>query len=72
VRKIWEELEIQSDFKKTLPVIVPFIVYHCRRSWKTSNSMKQSFAIISGAESFVPDFMSIVVDLSLLDENIRR
>jgi hypothetical protein len=68
MNKLWEELEMQSGSRQKLPAVVSFIVYHGSKPWNISNSIMSSFAVIEGTESFIPDFKSVVIDLSL-DEN---
>jgi hypothetical protein len=66
--KLWDELEKQNLSIKKIPVVVSFIVYNGKEPWNISNSMKPLFAIIEGVEKYIPDFESVVIDLSLFDE----
>lgn len=44
------------------------IVYHDDHPWNISNSIKPLFAIINGAQRYLPDYESVIIDLTQLDE----
>lgn len=63
----WDLQEQQEPSIELLPVVISIIVYHGNSPWKIANSIKPLIAIIKEAEDFVPDFRTIVLDLSILD-----
>jgi hypothetical protein len=64
MQQIWDEHKKQNPSARKMPVILSIIVYHGENAWNVSNSMKPLFAIIEGAEEYVPDFRSEIIDLS--------
>ena len=69
MNQIWEEYKKQDPTSKKIPVILPVIVYHGKKPWNISNSVKPLFAITKETEKYVPDFQSEIVDLSLRNDD---
>jgi predicted transposase/invertase (TIGR01784 family) len=70
MHQIWDEHKKQNPFARKLPVVLSIIVYHGKDTWNISNSIKPLFAIIEGAEEYIPDFRSEVIDLSRLNDEM--
>jgi predicted transposase/invertase (TIGR01784 family) len=68
--RIWDEIEKQKKVPPKKPVIIPFIIYHGRKykSHNTSNSIKPLFAIFKGTEKYIPDFETVMIDLTSIDD----
>ncbi|MFW6244637.1 MAG: Rpn family recombination-promoting nuclease/putative transposase [Fibrobacterota bacterium] len=72
MNQIWEEIEKQEQSFSRLPVIIPVIVYHDDHRWNISNSIKPLYAIINGAQRYLPDYESVIIDLTQLDQRRFR
>jgi predicted transposase/invertase (TIGR01784 family) len=65
---VWDEFKKQDTTSEKMPVILPVIVYHGKKPWNISNSIKPLFAISKETEKYVPDFESEIIDLSVLND----
>jgi hypothetical protein len=65
---VWDEFKKQGNSSPKIPVILPVIVYHGKKPWNISNSIKPLFAIIKETEKYVPDFQSEIINLSTLKD----
>lgn len=72
MNQIWEEIEKQEQSLSRLPVIIPVIVYHDGYPWNIGNSIKPLYAIINGAQRYLPDYESVIIDLTQLDQRRFR
>jgi hypothetical protein len=63
----WDQLEKQKTPIKKFPVPISIVVYHGKTAWKIANSRKTLFAIIEEIEPFLPDFRTLMLDLSKFD-----
>ena len=69
MNQVWDSLKKQDSTSPKMPVIISVIVYHGKKAWNISNSMKPLFAITKEIEKYIPDFESEIVDLSIQNDN---
>ena len=70
--KIWEGHLKQEPRLKTLPVIVPIVVYHGRAKWDVPNNLLGLFDEVAGTRQYIPDFSGEIFDISHIpDESIK-
>lgn len=72
MNQIWEEIEKQKQSSPKLPIIIPVIVYHDDHPWNIGNSIRPLFEVIDGAQRYLPDYESVIIDLTQLDETRIR
>ena len=72
ISEVIDDVKHQSKSPpKKLPPVIPIVIYHGDSPWNVSNSMQPMFELIKGAEKFLPQQESIVIDLSITaDEKI--
>jgi len=71
--KIWELLLNQKQIQKTLPCIIPLVIYHGKEKWQIETNLSHLFSAPDPALSpYIPDFDYILYDLShLSDDQIK-
>jgi predicted transposase/invertase (TIGR01784 family) len=69
---IWELHLKQNKKVKSLPVILPFVIYHGTKEWRLGNEFKMLFDAPEYVEKYIPNFEYSLQDVSHLpDEEIR-
>jgi len=61
--RIWERERARNPRARTLPPLVPLVVYHGRRRWRYPLSFSGYFLADPELAAFVPGFTSLMLDL---------
>ena len=69
--RIWEQVR-KAGTEKTLPVIVPMVVYHGRTPWRIEAEFASLVAPSATLTPYVPNFRYVLVDLSVYPEQAIR
>jgi predicted transposase/invertase (TIGR01784 family) len=70
--RIWELYLKQNKKAKTLPVILPIVIYHGAKKWQIDTNFLSLFNAPECAKDYIPDFSYNLHDISHLpDEEIK-
>jgi predicted transposase/invertase (TIGR01784 family) len=70
--KIWELYRRHHPRARKLPIIIPLLLYHGKQPCGYPNSLKPLFIEFPEAAVYIPDFRTVVVDISHLPDDAIR